>query len=286
MTGPAHPVHEGTGPALCAWGTAPALVLLAIALLAYTAAARRARRTPRGWNGLRTASFTLGVALLAAALLLPSLTHTAHHDPRVHMLQHLFIGMYAPLALVMAAPLTLGLRTLPATRRRPVARVLRSRPVHVLGHPATALLLDTGVLYLVHLTPLHTAMQTHPPVQALVYLHYLAAGYLFAWSLAGPDPAPRRPGTATRLTTLLLAIAAHSFLAKLLYAHPHTWPPGAAHTALAEEAAQLMYYGGDLAELLLAVALFAGWYRRRSRTPRPLAERGAHAYPGAMFQRH
>jgi len=35
-----------------------------------------------------------------------------------------------------------------------------------------------------------------------------------------------------------------------------------------EEAAQRMYYGGDLAELALAVALFATWYRqgRRRRT--------------------
>ncbi|MFD6948515.1 MULTISPECIES: cytochrome c oxidase assembly protein [unclassified Nocardiopsis] len=267
---PSHPVHEGAGASLPGWGLAAALALLALALSAYAVAARRARRAPRGWSGLRTASFALGVALLAAALV-PSLAHTAHHDPRVHMLQHLLIGMYAPLALVMAAPLTLALRTLPTARRRPVARVLRSRPLHVLGHPATALLLDTGGLYLVHLTPVHAAAQTHPAVHALVHLHYLAAGYLFAWSVAGPDPAPRRPGTATRLTALILAVAAHSFLAKLLYAHPHTWPPGAEHTALAGEAAQLMYYGGDLAELLLAVALFAAWYRRRSRTPRPPA---------------
>ncbi|WP_150239911.1 cytochrome c oxidase assembly protein [Nocardiopsis quinghaiensis] len=281
---PAHPPHEGAAPAVPTWDPVPVLLLLALALVAYTAAARRARRAPRGWNGLRTASFTLGVVLLAAALLLP-LAHTAH-DPRVHMLQHLLIGMYAPLALVMAAPLTLTLRTLPPTRRRPVARVLRSRPLHVLGHPVSALLLDTGGLYLVHLTPVHAATQTHPAVHALVHLHYLAAGYLFAWSIAGPDPAPRRPGMATRLTVLLLAIAAHSFLAKLLYAHPHTWPPGAAHTALAEEAAQWMYYGGDLAELLLVVALFTVWYRRRARTSRPLVERGARAYPGAMFQRH
>ena len=32
-----------------------------------------------------------------------------------------------------------------------------------------------------------------------------------------------------------------------------------------EQAARWMYYGGDLAEVVLAVLLFAEWYRRRAR---------------------
>ncbi|WP_159944417.1 MULTISPECIES: cytochrome c oxidase assembly protein [unclassified Nocardiopsis] len=253
--------HQGAG-----WGVVPVLVLLALAVAAYALAARRA---PRGWSRARTASFTLGALLVAASLLLPPLLG---HDPRTHMAQHLLIGMYTPLALAMAAPVSLALAALGPRRRRPLARLLRSRALHVLGHPLTALLLDTGGLYLVHLTPLHAAAQTRPGVHALVLLHYLAAGYLFAWSVAGPDPAPRRPGTATRLTALFLAAAAHAFLAKLLYAHPGIWPPGHGHTTGAREAAQLMYYGGDLAELLLGVALFTAWYRRRARTaPRSAA---------------
>lgn len=258
----AHSPHQDTSPP---WIP---LLLCALALGAYLYAALRTRRTPRPWPLLRTTSFTVGAALLAAALW-PA-PHI-HHDARHHMLQHLLIGMYAPLALVMAAPLTLALRTMAPALRRPTARLLGSRPVHALGHPFTALALTNGGLYLVHLTPLYTAMHTHPWVHALVHLHYLAAGYLFAWAIAGPDPAPRRPGMAIRLTALLLGAAAHAILAKLLYANPHTWPPGAAHTPGLPEAAQLMYYGGDLAELLLATALFAHWYRRRARTPPPAA---------------
>lgn len=244
-------------------GWPPVLVLLALALCGYAGAALRARRARRGWSGWRTASFAAGVVLLAAAALsAPAVSH----DPRGHMLQHLVVGMYAPLALVMAAPVTLALRTMPVTLRRPVARLLRSRPLHVLSHPVTALLLDIGGLSLVHLTPLYAATQTRPALHALVHLHYFAAGSLFAWAIAGPDPAPRRPGMGTRLAVLFLAIAAHSLLAKLLYAYPDLWPPGVESTAALPEAAILMYYGGDLAELLLLAALFAGWYRRRSRS--------------------
>jgi putative membrane protein len=245
-------------------GWAPLGAVLAGALGGYVWAALRARRTARGWSAWRTASFAAGVALLAAATL-PAAAQAAHADPRGHVLQHLAVGMYAPIALVMAAPVTLGLRTLPPAGRRRLARLLSGRVPHVLGHPVAALALDTGGLYLVHLTPLYAAAQAHPGVHALVHAHYLAAGCLFAWAVAGPDPAPRRPGTRVRLGALFAAAAAHAVLAKLLYAHPHLWPPGA--TANGADAAVLMYYGGDGAELLLAVALFAAWYRRRGRAP-------------------
>ncbi|MBB4911490.1 cytochrome c oxidase assembly protein [Actinophytocola algeriensis] len=86
---------------------------------------------------------------------------------------------------------------------------------------------------------------------------------MFTWSIAGPDSAPRRPGMPTRVVALVLAVAAHSVLAKVLYARAPEGPDGEA----VREAAQLMYYGGDLAELALAAALFAIWYRRRAHAP-------------------
>jgi putative membrane protein len=64
---------------------------------------------------------------------------------------------------------------------------------------------------------------------------------------------------------LVAAGAAHAYLAKLLYARAPGLPPGGSHDLdQVQAAAQLMYYGGDLAELALAVALFAGWYRTPS----------------------
>jgi putative membrane protein len=221
-------------------------VVLAVLATGYVVATTRAGR--RGWPRWRTAAWLSGCAVAAVALS-PVL---AGHDPVSHMARHLLLGMVAPLGLVLAAPVTLLLRAGDRTTRRLVGRVLRSRPVHVLGHPVTAAVLSVGGLYAVLLTPLHTA--GHPVLATALHVHYLAAGYLFAWSIAGPDPAPRRPGTATRVTVLVAAAAAHAVLAKVLYANA----AGQADRA----AAQLMYYGGDLAELALAVALFAAWYRR------------------------
>lgn len=64
------------------------------------------------------------------------------------------------------------------------------------------------------------------------------------------------------------AAAAHAYLAKtkLLFARAPQLPPGSPHTVTEmEQAAQWMYYGDDIAEVLLATALFASWYRQRGR---------------------
>jgi putative membrane protein len=65
-----------------------------------------------------------------------------------------------------------------------------------------------------------------------------------------------------RLTVLFLGIATHSTLAKVMYAYE--LPRDAGHSPeQIRAAAKLMYYGGDLAELLVAIAFFATWSGRR-----------------------
>ncbi|MBB6346828.1 cytochrome c oxidase assembly protein [Nonomuraea muscovyensis] len=212
----------------------------------------RARR----WSPWRIASWLAGCAVLGLALspLVP------HGDVGL-MVRHLLLGMFAPLGLIMAAPVTLLLRVAPRRLGRRLTRLLRTRVVHVLTHPVTAALVYVGGLYVVTLTPLSAASLANPRLHHLVDHLYLASGCLFTWAVAGPDPAPHRPGVATRVAVLIGAAAAHGWLAKHLYATV----PGF------QEAAQVMYYGGDVAELLLAVALFAAWYRRAGhRRPSPV----------------
>jgi cytochrome c oxidase assembly factor CtaG len=233
------------------------LGLAAVLAAGYRHAAALDRR---GWSPWRTASWLAGCAVLAGTTLV------GHGDPRAHMTQHVLLGMLAPVGLVLGAPVTLLLRVAGPSLRRVIGRILASRPVHVLGHPVTAALLSTGGLYLVMLTPLYSAAEDRPWLHAALHLHYLAAGYLFAWAIAGPDPAPRRPGLATRLCVLAVAAGAHAFLAKYLYAEAGSLLPDEPAEAV-RSAAQIMYYGGDAAELLLAIALFATWYRQAGRLP-------------------
>ena len=238
-------------------------VLLPLAVLAAYLAAAALEREPRCWSRLRTASFVLGILLMLAAMS-PPVAAWAHHDLRGHMVQHLALGMYAPIALVLGAPVTLLLRRLPARAGRRLVRFLETGPVRVLIHPVTAAVLDVGGMYLLYLTPLYAMSQDDPAVHLLMHIHFVVSGYLFSWAMIGPDPAPRRPGFSARLVVLLLAMAAHSMLAKAMYGYGYPRVPQAA----IEDGAMLMYYGGDVAEIAIAIALFAAWFHRGARERR------------------
>ncbi|GAB3166091.1 cytochrome c oxidase assembly protein [Telluribacter humicola] len=241
------------------------LVLLLFVAAIYLSAVWRLIQRHRNWNLWRTMSFISGIILLAVAMS-PAMMSYAHADFRGHMLMHLLIGMLAPLGLVLGAPITLALKSLPLKGGRTLTAILRSQPLYFLSHPITTLLLNIGGMYLLYLTPLYNATLTSPALHYLIHIHFLTAGFLFTWSIAGPDPAPCRPGLQLRVMVLFVSIAAHAYLSKAMYAY--LYPRHSPHPAEEIQAgAKLMYYGGDLSELLLAVALFSIWYQKR-RHPR------------------
>ena len=243
------------------------LVVLPLAVLAAYLFAAWREISRSGWSRFRIASFAIGIAMIVGAVLPVG---EWQQGLRGHMAQHLLLGMFAPLALVMGAPVTLLLRSVPAGIGRFIAGLLRKRPVIVLIHPVSVLLLSTGGMYLLYLTPLFAISTTNGTLHVLVHVHFVVSGYLFAWAIAGPDPAPCRPGMPTRLAVLFTGTAAHASLGKIMYGYGFPRGVGATATEL-QSAAKWMYYGGDVAELLLIVAFVATWfrvYRRRGRTPR------------------
>ncbi|MET8246352.1 cytochrome c oxidase assembly protein [Streptomyces sp. NPDC005202] len=260
--GGGHPMHDHGAVG----GGLPGVGLTVLALLTaggvHLLLVRRAvrRNAAPGWSGRRSASFVAGLALLALALL-PPLAPAAHTDFRGHMLQHLLIGMYAPLALVLSAPVTLLLRALPPARARRLTALLRSRYARVLAHPAMALALSTGTLGLLYFTPLFNASMQHPVGHWLLHAHFLASGCLWAYVIAGPDPAPGRPTVRARLVYLGIAVAVHALVAQAMYGG--FFVDIHAPVGQVQQGAEIMYYGGDVAELLLAAALVATWRPER-----------------------
>ncbi len=266
--------HHG-GPSFAA------LAPVAVGLAAYLVGVRVGRQRGRGWPTWRTVSFGAGALAVAAAVAPPAM-HAAHGDLRVHMVQHVVLGMLAPIGLVLGAPVTVALRALPVSSARRLARVLRSAPVRVVSHPAAALVLNVGGMAALYATPLYTATQGSAVLHAAVHAHVLAAGCLFTWAvLAGPDPAPHAAGMGTRLGVLFASIAAHAVLSKLMFAR--LWPAGVSAAEETQTAAQIMYYGGDLAEALLLAVLLAAWLRgdRRQTLGRWLPDRSRPAETAA-----
>jgi putative membrane protein len=203
-----------------------------------------ARRGDR-WPRLRTASAAAGLVLLAVALLPP--LAALDEDVRVHVVQHLLVAMVAPLLLALGAPVTLALRAVRTATRRRLLALLASRPVRVLTWPPVVLVLDVGGLGLVYLGGLGEHAERVPWLHELVHAHMIGVGWLFASLVAGADSVPR-PGVRGRLALVVLAGAGHDVVAKLLYARGYG------------QGAQIMYYGGTLVDVALAVAVMAGWY--------------------------
>jgi putative membrane protein len=257
VTGGPHPMPAGAAPGAAEWVVATAA---AIAAAAYLAGVLRLRGRGDQWPQHRDVCFAVGTAALAAALLvpLPGEPFTAHTA------RHLVVAMAAPVLLVVARPVTLALRVLrPGRARRALLGAARSRPAAWAVFPPLAAALDVGGLWLLYRTPLGAAAEAHAALHALVQVHLVGAGLLFAFAVCGLDPMRRRWSPAWRGLTLLAAGAAHAVLAKSLYAAP---PPGTDFAAADVQAgAQLMYYGGDLVELALAVVLARQWYTAAGR---------------------
>jgi putative membrane protein len=239
---------------------APVLAVTAV-WGAYALAAARSR-SRQGWPLSGALAFSGGTALVGIALS-PGLDRLVDDDFSVHAAQHLILAMVAPLLLVLGSPVTLLLRTLPHPAARRVGALLNTAPAHVLTHPAVALLLSSGGLVVLYLTPVYELSTQHPLVHVLVHAHLLASGFLFASVVVGLDPAPRRVGTRTRLVVLGVSIAIHASVAQLLYAGllVQVHEP----VVQMQAAGSLMYFGGDLAELLLALALLVTARRTGSR---------------------
>lgn len=224
---------------------------LAGAAAGYTAGAARLALRGDAWPVRRTVAALVGVVVLAVALLPP--LAAADEDLHVHVVQHLLLTVAGPLLLTLGAPVTLVLRAVRTPSRRRLSAVLHSRPVRLLVHPATVLVLDVGSLYALYLTPLFEATGRSEALHAFVHTHMLATGLLFAAVVAGSDPLPGRPGVAVRLGLVVVTGAAHDALAKILYGRG--WGG----------AAELLFYGGEAADVLFALAVLAGWYARGGR---------------------
>ncbi|MGY1748398.1 cytochrome c oxidase assembly protein [Modestobacter sp. SYSU DS0511] len=231
--------------------TGVVLAVLALLAFGYLLAAVDLRWSPR-----RTASWLAGLAVAAAGLTGP--LAQAHGDLRAHLAAHLLTGMVAPVLLVLAAPVTLLLRTLPVARARTVSRLLRSAPARVLGDPFVAVALNVGGLWVLHGSGLLGAVAHSPGGHLLVSVHVLLTGWLATAAVLAVDPTPHRRGVVARAVALGAGMAGHDVLAKWLYAHP---PTGVTH---AEAGARLLYDGGTVVHVVVAALLWRQWYRSRA----------------------
>ncbi|MTH55695.1 cytochrome c oxidase assembly protein [Bacillus mangrovi] len=229
--------------------SAPFLLVLILYLLA-------AFRFRKKWPMYKMLLWTAGILLAVLAVSGP-IAEASHTDFRAHMTGHLFLGMFAPLLLVAASPVSLLLKSVPVTAGRKITRLLRSRLVQAVSHPITASVLNMGGLWLLYKTSLYQWMHQYDAVHVLVHLHIFLAGYLFTAAFIYFDPPAHRYSYPLRASILILAFASHAILSKAIYASP----PEGVPSGQGEAGAMLMYYGGDASDILMILLFCWHWYK-------------------------
>jgi putative membrane protein len=265
---------------MVAWDLTAAVVTpVALPAVLYVAGRWRLHRRGVGWPISRDIAFTGGLISIVAALISP-IAAADEYFP-AHVAQHLLLGMLGPLAIAMAAPITLALRCSPSPLRRVLTAILSSPAVHRLSWAPVGAALSIGLMWPLYLTVLYRLSLAHPLLHDAIHAHMFFSGCLFTFAMIGPDPIRGRGSLSTRLVTLFLAFAGHDILSKYLYVHAAdlvTAHPGTGSAASWQLGAQWMWYGGDISELALAVLFLAGWY---TATGRELARRRRRAQPQA-----
>lgn len=229
---------------------------LLFGLGAYILAVFFTNRTYRKWPIYRTVFWTLGVGCIAIAVMGP-IANSSTIDFTNHMLGHLLLGMLAPLLMVLAAPVTLILRTLSVEKARVLSRFLKSKIMSIFRNPIVTSVLNIGTLWILYITDLYAVMHQNIFIHVIVHVHVFLAGYLFTASLIYIDPIHYRYSYIFRTIVFMIALAGHGILSKYIYANPINGVP----IEETRMGGRLMYYGGDLIDLCIIIILYYQWYK-------------------------
>lgn len=249
------------------------LPLLGVVAL-YLVGVRRLAERGRRWPGHRTVFFVLGIATIVVA----TESGLAAYDTTlfsVHVVQHLLLGLVAPLLMVLGAPVTLALQASRRSTRTRLLHVLHSRPMRVVTSPATAWLLFASALFILYYSDLYELSLQHPWIHVLVHVHFVIVGSLFLAIAVGIDPLRRPLSYGARLLFVVIALPIHAIVGVALLSARHpiaahwyrslgrTWGPG----VLADQriGAGILWSVGELFGLAVLAIVLRGWMQSEDR---------------------
>ena len=190
--------------------TAVALYIRGVVILS-----RRGDKWPVG----RTVAFALGISFIDYATS-GGLGVYAKFSFEYHMIAHMALSMIAPIGIVLGAPITLALRTLPQGRtqeergvRGTLIALLHSKPAGIFTNPVVILAIFDGSLFALYMTPLFGNMMQSHLGHLVMNVHFLLAGILFFHVIIGIDPNPRKVPHIVRIVILFAAMSIHAFFA-------------------------------------------------------------------------
>ncbi|MEU4100358.1 cytochrome c oxidase assembly protein [Streptomyces tanashiensis] len=239
----------------------------------------RLRRRGDAWPVSRTVLFTVGV-LSVALMMCTRLNDYGMVMFSVHMVQHMVISMLSPILLLLGAPVTLALRALPVAGRGSTGprelllKLLHSRYMRVITHPAFTISMFIASLYGLYFSPLFDFLMGSKAGHIGMMVHFLMVGLIFFWPIMGVDPGPHRPGYVMRMLELFAGMPFHAFfgIAMMMATQPlvdaYKNPPASLGIdALADQnaAGGIAWAFSEIPSVLVLIALVYQWYHSEQR---------------------
>ena len=229
----------------------------------YLAATRRLARRGHRWPIRRSLPWWSGLATVVVA----TQSGLAAFDTTsfvAHVIQHLLLGMLAPILLALGAPVTLALQASSRDTRKRLLRVLHSGPVRVLTHPLLAWMLFGGSMFALYFTKLYADTVANTALHDLTHLHFLVIGCLFFWPVVGLDPIPHRLPFGARLLYVAVALPFHTILGIALLSQRTLLAPG---LTLGDQqaGAGVLWTAGELMGLLAMIVVGVQWMNAEER---------------------
>ncbi|MFD5329080.1 cytochrome c oxidase assembly protein [Streptomyces sp. NPDC127092] len=239
----------------------------------------RLRRRGDAWPVSRTVLFTVGV-LSIALVMCTGLNDYGMVMFSVHMVQHMVISMLSPILLLLGAPVTLALRALPVAGRGSLGprelllKLLHSRYMRVVTHPAFTISMFIASLYGLYFTPLFDFLMESKTGHVAMMVHFLMVGLVFFWPIMGVDPGPHRPGYVMRMLELFAGMPFHAFfgIAMMMATEPlvkvYENPPASLGIdALSDQnaAGGIAWAFSEIPSVLVLIALVYQWYHSEQR---------------------
>jgi cytochrome c oxidase assembly factor CtaG len=252
--------------------------------LSYFLGVRSLHRRGDSWSVSRTLLFVTGMVVLFLATN-GGLAAYAKFAFSWHMVAHMLIVTVAPIGIVLGAPITLALRTLPQSRdgierglRGHLQAALNSRTLSIFSHPVWALIVFDASLFALYFTDAFANLMRWHLGHTLMDLHFLAVGLLFFYVIVGIDPNPRRTPHLVRIVLLLVAMSVHAFFSVALmsmetlidggYFAELERPWSTDLLADQQSGASLGWALGEVPIVLALVATFIQWVRADNREAR------------------
>ena len=255
---------------------------LLLAAGCYLYGVHRLKARGDAWPLSRTILFLAGGLGSIAAV---TLTGVGAYDTTllsVHMVQHMVLGMVAPIFLALGAPVTLALRTLPKRPRGWLLAAVHSRVARVLAFPLVAYAIFVANPFVLYFISLYRATLEHPWLHEFMHLHFIVTGCLFFWPLLSLDPLPGKWPYPGRALLMILSVPFHTVLGLTIMQqkdllggdyYPSLGLTWANPVSDQVTAGGILWAGGEFVSITMLGVLVVQWIRESEREARRIDRR-------------